>query len=177
MNYLKFILVIMLVAFPVLVYLLWPGDEEQILKLVNETIAAAEAGDAKGVMEHISLNYHDEHGLSYLILRKMIEKEIERLKGMKVELLKQRVRIIGEKAYVTLEMRVSALRPDGSRWYRLGSGEEPFYADLELKDEKPRGWKVYSAKYGGTHAGTTEQPGQRRLVASSFDWGAPGAVR
>ena len=143
----------MLVVLPVLVYIFWPGAEAQIKKNIHASIAAIEAGDAPGVMKHVSLNYHDERGLSYLYVRKILEKEIHRLKNIEVEVVSLKVRVIGEKAFVSLQVRVIGTGPDGSRGYWLGDIDNPFMMELEMKNEKPRGWKVYSGKYGWATAG------------------------
>jgi len=142
---------VMVVLLPVLVYVFWPGDEERIRSNIMQSIAAAEAGDIKGVIEHVSLNYHDDHGMSYLYLRKIVESEMERYRDIEVEVVSLKVRIIGIKAYASLEVRVMATDtrgPDSSQGYWLGDTESPFFMELEMKNEKPRGWKIYSGKYG-----------------------------
>ena len=152
MKYLKFMLGVMLVLLPVLVYIFWPGAEEQIKKAINSSMESAEAGDAKGVMANVSLNYHDDHGMSYLYLKKIIEKEMKRYSDMEVEVVSLKVRVLGEKAYASLQVRVMATGPDGARGYWLGDIDNPFFMELEMKNEKPRGWKVYSGTYGSASA-------------------------
>jgi hypothetical protein len=159
MKYLRFMLGVMLVLLPVLVYVFWPGAEAQIKKAINSSIEAAEAGDAKGVMANVSLNYHDDHGMSYLYLKKVIENEMKRYSNIKVEVVSLKVRVIGEKAYASLQVRVIATGPDGARGYWLGDIDNPFFMELEMKNEKPRGWKVYSGSYGTASAGLPMQTG------------------
>lgn len=147
---------VMVVVLPVLVYVFWPGDEDRIIKSIHQSISAAEAGDARGVMANVSLNYHDDHGMSYLLLMKTLEKELERFKDIQVEVINLKVRVIGVKAFASLEVRVivtDTRGPEGSRGYWLGDIDNPFFMELEMKNEKPRGWKVYSGRYGTVNAG------------------------
>lgn len=160
MKYLKFMLGVMLVLLPVLVYVFWPGAEAQIKKAINSSIEAAQNGDAPGVMANVSLNYHDDHGMSYLYLRKIVEKELERYSDIKVEIVSLRVRVIGEKAFASLQVRVIATGPEGRRGYWLGDIDNPFFMELEMKNEKPRGWKVYSGAYGTASAGIAPDTGR-----------------
>jgi len=160
MKYLKFMLGVMLVLLPMLVYVFWPGAEAQIRKAIKSSIEAAEKGDASGVMANVSLNYHDDHGMSYLYLKKIIENEMGRYSDMKVEIDSLKVRVIGEKAYASLQVRVIATGPDGSRGYWLGDIDNPFFMELEMKNEKPRGWKVYSGRYGSASAWQKGHTGQ-----------------
>jgi len=155
MKYLKFMLGVMVVVLPVLVYVFWPGDEERIRNNINASLAAAEAGNVNGIMEHVSLNYHDDHGISYLYLKRILEAEMERYRDIEVEVLSLKVRVIGIKAFASLEVRVKATDTrDGksSRGYWLGDTDSPFFIEIEMKNEKPRGWKVYSGKYGTVNA-------------------------
>lgn len=163
MKYLKFMMGVMLVLLPVLVYVFWPGAEAQIRKTINSSIESAEKGDPAGVMASVSLNYHDDRGMSYLYLRKIVEKEIERIRDIKVEVVSLKVRVIGEKAFASLQVRVIATGPDGSRGYWLGDIDNPFFMELEMKNEKPRGWKVYSGSYGSASAAL---PGNTGKISS-----------
>ena len=149
MKYLKFMLGVLVVLLPMLAYVFWPGDDAQIKKLVNEAVASVEAGDISGVMAQVSLNYHDERGMSYLYLKKILERNLNNLENIKVEFVSLKIRVIGEdKAFATMEIRVIASFPGGGSGYFLGDIDNPFFMELELRDESPRGWKVYSAKYG-----------------------------
>lgn len=148
----KLTLLVMFITFPILAYIFWPGAESKIKKLVHETAQAAEAGDVEAMMANVSYNYHDDKGMSYLYLSKILQRELKRLSDVKVEIVSLKVRIIGKKAYATVAMRVLATFPDGARGYFLGDMDAPFIAEIQVRNEKPMGWKVISGKYGYAQA-------------------------
>lgn len=141
-------LLVMLVVAPVLVYLLWSSDEARIRKLVRETARAVEAEDLDDVMSHVSYNYSDEHGLSYLLIKKNLEKKFSLYSGIEVgyENLRIEVGEDGERAGAKLDLRVIATFGEDDWGYVLGDLQNPVSLDLELKKGGPLNrWQVVSA--------------------------------
>ena len=76
--------ILLLIVAPVAVYLLWPSDEARIRKLVRLEAQALEAEDMEAVMKGISYNYSDDKGLSYLLIKRILEREFQRLNNIRV---------------------------------------------------------------------------------------------
>lgn len=141
-------LLVLLVVAPVLVYLLWPSEEARIRKLVRETARAVEAEELDGVMSHVSYNYSDEQGLSYLLIKKNLEKKFSFYSDIEVDYENLRVKVgeDGERAGAKLDLRVIATFGDDDRGYVLGDLQNPASLDLELKKGGPLNrWQVVSA--------------------------------
>jgi hypothetical protein len=139
-------LLFLLVASPLIIYMLWPTDEARIKKLVRQEAHAIEAEDIEEVMSHVSFNYQDEYGLSYVLVKKLMERQFQRYSGMEVEYDDLKVVVAeGEKeATASMDLRVMA-RAGQEMGYLLG-GEEPVRLKLMLKKGGPLGtWQVASA--------------------------------
>lgn len=151
-------LLVLLVATPVLLYLLWPSDEARIRKLVGEAARAAEAGDLGGVMSHVSFNYSDERGLSYLLIKKKLEGKFRTYSDIVVDYENLRVEVGegGEGAAASMDLRVIATFGVNDRGYVLGDIGTPAGLELKLRKGGPLNrWQVVSS------SGFVERPGPR----------------
>jgi hypothetical protein len=139
-------LLFMVMVAPVVIYLLWPTEEARIRKLVRQAAHAIEAKDVEGVMEKVSFNYQDEYGLSYLLIKKMLERQFQRYSGMEVEYENLRIDVSegAEEATASMDLRVLASSGD-QMGYALG-GDEPARLRLRLKKGGPlKRWQVVEA--------------------------------
>jgi hypothetical protein len=151
-------LLVLLVVAPVLLYLLWPSDEARIRKLVAEAARAVEAEDLKGVMSHVSFNYSDEQGMSYLLIKKNLERKFRTYSGIEVDYENLRVEVGegGEGARADMDLRVIATFGGNDRGYVLGDLGDPVALELRLRKGGPLNrWQVVSA------SGFVESPGPR----------------
>jgi hypothetical protein len=142
----SYILLLLMIVLPVAAYLLIPSDEARIKKLIRNSAAAAEMEDMDKLMSAVDYNYTDNHGLSYLYLKKILEQEFGRVSGIDVEYENLVIRVEGEKARAGMDLRVIASMGE-ARGYYLGDLENP----LELKVEMEKGptgkWAVLRAHY------------------------------
>ncbi|KKK92310.1 hypothetical protein LCGC14_2704230, partial [marine sediment metagenome] len=83
-NWKRGVAIFLLIVAPVAVYHLWPTDEARIRKLVMLEAQALGAEDMEAVMKGISFNYSDEKGLSYLLIKRLLERAFERYSDIKV---------------------------------------------------------------------------------------------
>jgi hypothetical protein len=96
---------------PVIIYLLFPSDKSKIGKLFRRGAAAVEAKKTEDVMAKVSFNYTDEHGLSYLYLRKALEGVFGGIDRVKVNTRKRASRSAGgHSATADLDIRATASR-------------------------------------------------------------------
>ena len=104
----RHILIALLIVVPVIVYFLWPTDEARIKKLIREGAAAIEAEKTDEVMKKVALHYQDDHGLSYPLLKKGMERLFQQMDKIQIEHDIRVIAVEGEKATADVEVRVIA---------------------------------------------------------------------
>lgn len=146
MKALKIALIVALVLSPIAIYLLMPSDEAQLNRLVQEAREAVEAGNVDGVMSVVSFNYKDERGMSYLLIKRLLEARMKGLTGISVEVSGLSVRSIEKAAYIEIDARASS-GAGGSRSYWVGGEDHWLHISAKLGKEASGQWKVQSASY------------------------------
>jgi ketosteroid isomerase-like protein len=136
---------LLLIAAPVLIYLLWPTDEARIRKLVREASASLEAEDLDAFMGHVSFQYSDDHGLSYLLLKRLLEREFEVREDIRVSYRDLHVEVKKDKATAVMDIEISARRGHGPPVAVMGGGDERVVLSLTLNKERLGKWLVRSA--------------------------------
>jgi len=120
--------------------ILFPTDSKRIKKVLNSGSKAVAEEDADSLMEIISYNYSDDHGGSYLQLKKMAEAVFRRLDDIEVGMDITGVSVEGGRALA--DLRVSVIASEGSeRGYLIGDAA----GNLQLKvflEKSPYKWKV-----------------------------------
>lgn len=120
---------------PLIVYLLWPSDEARIRTLFREGASAIEARNIDDVMAKVSFTYRDDHGLSYLYLKKLMERAFKEVKDIDVHYDIERIDIKGDNATADVYVRVLATR-GAERGYILGDAEKPLHITFSLDKER-----------------------------------------
>lgn len=120
---------------PLIVYLLWPSDEARIRTLFREGASAIEARNIDDVMSEVSFNYRDEHGLSYLYLKKLMERAFKEVKDIDVDYDIKRIDIRGDNATADVDVRVVATR-GAEAGYILGDSAGPLHITFSLDKER-----------------------------------------
>ncbi len=128
------IFLILLFSAPVIIYLLFPSDKSRIRTLFREGAAAVEAKKLDDVMAKVSFNYTDEHGLTYLYLRKIFERVFGRLDDMKVDYDIKDIEVNGDSATADLDVRVTARRGQETG-YVAGDASSPLHVKFFLDKE------------------------------------------
>jgi hypothetical protein len=137
-------LLIILFLLPIIIYFLWPSDESRIRKLFREGAAAIEAEQINEVMSKVSFNYKDEHGLSYLYLKKLMERAFSQMDDIEVEYKIRDIEIKDKKASTAVDVRVIASHGQ-ERGYFLGDAADPVQMTFHLEKERTR-WLVIGAE-------------------------------
>jgi hypothetical protein len=134
-------LLIILFLLPVIIYLLWPSDENRIRKLFREGAVAIESEQLDELMSTVSFNYKDEHGLSYLYLKKLIERAFIQIDDIEIEYKITGLEINDSKATASVDVRVIASYGQ-ERGYFIGHAAEPVHMTFYLEKERTQ-WLVY----------------------------------
>jgi hypothetical protein len=138
------IALLILVISPVLVYLFWPSDESRIRKLIREEVRAVEEEDIDAFMSGVAFHYQDEYGLSYLLLKRLVEREFRAFSEIGMEYGGLGIDVSDERAMAGMDVRVLADRGVG-RGYYWGDFREPVRLELELKKGPAGRWLIISA--------------------------------
>ncbi len=115
----RYIFLLVLFLCLILIFVIYPTDEKQIKKIINAGEKAVKAEDLAGVMKHISYNYMDDHGNSYLQLKNTLQTVFKYVDDIEVE--KDIIEILVEKNSAEVVLSVSVLASEGEdRGYIIG---------------------------------------------------------
>lgn len=124
-----------LIAVPLIIYLIWPSDESRIKKLFREGAQAIEKEDLDGAMSKVSYNYRDEYGLTYLYMKELMKSAFQRMKDIKVEYENLKINISDRTATADMDVRIIATIGNNTGYIM---GDLPNPAHLKFTLEKQR---------------------------------------
>jgi len=128
-------LLFILIAVPLIIYLIWPSDESRIKKLFREGARAIEKEDLDGAMSKVSYNYRDEYGLTYLYMKELMKSAFQRMKDIKVEYENLKINISDRTATADMDVRIIATIGNNTGYIM---GDLPNPAHLKFTLEKQR---------------------------------------
>jgi len=134
------IMLFLLILAPVLVYFLWPSDEARIKKLIKEGATAVEKKEIDTVMSKVSFNYQDEKGLSYILIKRILENQFKTMSGIKVEYENLKIEVKKESATAEIDLRVIATIGSDTG-YIIGDLKNPAHIKFTLEKERAK-WLV-----------------------------------
>lgn len=102
------ILLCLLILSPIIIYFLWPSDENRIKKLFREGAKAIEDRKIEDVMSKVSYNYTDEYGLNYIYMKEAMTKIFERMDNFSVEYKINKIEVKENAATAEVEVRIIA---------------------------------------------------------------------
>ena len=129
------ILIFILILSPVLIYFLWPSDESRIKKLIKEGAAAVEKEEIDNVMAKVSFNYQDNHGFTYILLKRVFEDQFKRMSGIKVEYENLKIEVKDKSASASFDLLVIATIGNDTG-YVIGDLKTPARIKLFLGKER-----------------------------------------
>ncbi|GBE05060.1 hypothetical protein BMS3Abin10_00679 [bacterium BMS3Abin10] len=109
----------MLLLSALVVYVLYPTDENRIRKIISNCGQAIISEDIDGLMGSISYNYLDDYGNSYLWLKTAFQRVFEQLSDIKIEKNIIAISVNDDFAEVELSARVLASRGE-EKGYIIG---------------------------------------------------------
>ncbi len=143
----KYLLILIAVVL-ILIYLFFPrGDDAgQIEAVFNEIRDAAGEKDTEGVTGHFSLQYKDEYGAGYPVVKSIIAKAFEKYEtidasysGLSAVFSENEY---GEKeAAANVDVLVTGFK-SGVPYILVGSGGSPDNITVTLKKSGIGGWKI-----------------------------------
>jgi hypothetical protein len=129
------VLLFILVAAPLIIYLIWPSDESRIKKLFREGARAVEKEDLDTAMSKVSYNYRDEYGLSYLYMKELMKSAFQRMKDIKVEYENLKINVSDRTATADMDVRIIATIGDNTG-YIMGNLPNPVHLKFTLEKER-----------------------------------------
>lgn len=138
------ILIFLLIISSALIYFLWPSDESRIKKLIKEGAAAVEKEEVDNVMSKVSFNYQDNHGFTYILLKRVFEEQFKRMSGIKVEYENLKIEVKDKSASASFDLRVIATIGNQTG-YIIGDLKTPARIKLFLEKERVS-WLVTKAE-------------------------------
>ena len=129
------ILLFLLIISPVLIYFLWPSDESRIKKLIKEGAAAVEKKEVDNVMSKVSFNYQDDRGMTYILIKKILESQFKTMSGIKIEY--ENLKIEVKEKLTTAEFDLLVIATIGNQTgYIIGDLKTPARIKLFLEKER-----------------------------------------
>ncbi|MEW6109320.1 MAG: hypothetical protein AB1632_09185 [Nitrospirota bacterium] len=138
------IILSILIIFPIIIYLLWPSDENRIKKLFREGAKAVENENIDDVMSKVSFNYSDEYGLTYLYIKEGMGQAFQRLDDIMIEYEIKNIEIKDKTAAAELDIRVIASSGNDAG-YIIGDAAKPVHAVFSLEKVRTK-WLVIKTK-------------------------------
>jgi hypothetical protein len=133
------ILIIIIIAAIVIKFLL-VSEKSRILKIINEGRAAVEAEDVEKCMSHISLQYSDDYGLKYLIVKRILTDVFKEFDGFKVLLDNIEIEVKEDKAVASFDLRI-IVTLHNQPGYLVGSTDSPAKIKVYFVKERLK-WQV-----------------------------------
>ena len=131
---------VILVLSPLIIYFLWPSDENRIKKVFREGAHAIEQEKIDDVMSRVSFNYTDDHGLAYITIKEGMGRVFQQMSGIKIDYEIKNITIKDKTATADLDIRVIA--GDGQdTGYAVGDAAEPAHMKFFLEKERAK-WLV-----------------------------------
>lgn len=129
------ILLFLLIISPALIYFLWPSDESRIKKLIKEGAAAVEKKEVDNVMSKVSFNYQDDRGMTYILIKKILESQFKTMSGIKIEY--ENLKIEVKEKLTTAEFDLLVIATIGNQTgYIIGDLKTPARIKLFLEKER-----------------------------------------
>lgn len=136
------IFVFLLTISLIIIYLFSSTNESRIKRAIRESITAIEKEDLEGVMSKVSFKYQDDYGLSYILLKRLLDSEFKLLSGIEIEYENLKINIINDKqATALLDVRVIAGIGE-DRGYYLGDIKEPLHLRISFEKGPMKKWLV-----------------------------------
>ncbi|HEY5648367.1 MAG TPA: hypothetical protein VIU33_02630 [Nitrospiria bacterium] len=119
------------------------NPEGRIRTAIKEGGGAIETGDLEGAMSHVSTDYRDEKGLTYLVVKRLLRDAFDQFDHFEIEMEDPEIEFVkGEDpgAWARFDLRLF-VELEGRRGLLVGSLDEPAHLEIFFI-KKPWGWLV-----------------------------------
>ena len=134
------IFLVVLILSPLIIYFLWPSNENRIKKLFREGAKAIEQEKIDDVMSRVSFNYTDDNGLSYIAIKEGMGRVFQQMAGIKIEYEIKDITVKDATAAADLDIRVIASYGQETG-YAVGDAAKPARMKFYLEKERTK-WLV-----------------------------------
>lgn len=136
---------ILIVAAVFIAIVIFPSDKTRIQKVIMTSEEAVMNEDVQAVMEHVSFNYGDAHGGSYLTIKKRLERLFNTYNDL--EVIADIVEITVNEDKAVADLKVSLIVSAGTeRGYLIGDAGSHAKVKVDLEKEK-LGWMIIRMDY------------------------------
>jgi hypothetical protein len=134
------IILCIIIALPIIIYLLFPSDESRIKKLFKEGSKAIERKDLDAVMSKVSFNYHDEYDMNYLTIKESMKSLFRQMSAIKIEYENLKIKVNKNTAIADADVSIIAT-VGNETGYVFGDPAKPFHLTFALDKERVK-WLV-----------------------------------
>ena len=134
------IILIIIVIAAIIVKFFLVSEKSRILKVINEGRAAVEAEDIEKCMSHVSLQYSDDYGIKYLIVKRILIDVFKEFDGFKVLLDNIEIEVKEDKAVASFDLRI-IVTLHNQPGYLVGSTDSPAKIMMYFIKERLK-WQV-----------------------------------
>lgn len=118
-----------------LIKFIFVSEEKKIIGVIEAGEKSIEAKDLEGCMKRLSYNYSDEYGLSYLQVKKFLERFFQEFQEIEIDKEIFEISVKEDEAQVSMNIRVMVTLQK-QKGYLIGSGEKP--AEIKIVLERVR---------------------------------------
>jgi hypothetical protein len=136
----KWLIVIALFCIAIIVFIVYPTDEKQILSIIKKCRNAVAEENTDEIMNHLSYNYLDSYGNGYIQVRQILNSAFKKLDDIQVDNNVEKIIIDNGHAEVVLSVRVIASFGD-ERGYIIGDAVNAQNVTLRL-DKGTHRWLI-----------------------------------
>ncbi len=137
-------LLLLLIIAPIVIYLLWPTEEDRIRRLIKNGARAVEAKNVDDVMSKISYTYTDQYAINYLVIKEALQRQFQRVNTISVEYDIKKVDVKDKAATAGVDVRV-IITAGKEAGYVVGDAAKPSHLSLSL-EKGPTGWLINSVE-------------------------------
>ena len=134
------IILMIIVIAAIIVKFFLVSEKSRILKVINEGRAAVEAEDVEKSMSHVSLQYSDDYGIKYLIVKRILIDVFKEFDGFKVLLDNIEIEVKEDKAVASFDLRI-IVTLHNQPGYLVGSTDSPAKIKVYFVKERLK-WQV-----------------------------------
>lgn len=144
------VLVIVIIALLVFFLCRSTDDTSEISKVIDQMVEAGEKGMQGDLMEHVSIEYRDDYGANYLVVKNVVENFFKKFSNFDTKYKNLTVSIDESEsddkiAFANLDIHIIGYR-SGTPIDVLGTDDSYQNVTVELNKTKILGWKITKAE-------------------------------
>ena len=138
----------LIIVIALLIYFFYPGDVDtvEIEGTIEDIIASARNNDTEGFIDHFSINYKDEYGVTYPAVKQMIKNAVEKYDKFEADysglsVLMSKNEEVENEASAKVDITLRGVK-SGVSHNLIGDPDSPDNIIITLKKSPLTGWKI-----------------------------------